>query len=77
MAIEIECKVCRFDKKKRRIVIRKPLEEIELDQSNGRREFYCSNLIKVFRRWNLNEDGLRSFKWFEEECGNHILVMEA
>ncbi|KKL23558.1 hypothetical protein LCGC14_2424180 [marine sediment metagenome] len=77
MAEKIECKICKFDKKKRRVIIRKPLEEIELNPSNGYREFYCSNRIKVFRRWNLNTDGLRESKWFEEECGNRLLVMGA
>ena len=53
------------------------VEEIELNESNGYREFYCSNIIKVLRRWNLTENGFRQFKWFEEVCGNHFLVMGA
>lgn len=77
MVEKIECNICRFDKTKRKVVIRKPLDEIELNQSNGFREFHCSNFIAVFRRWNLNENGLRQFKWVGEECGNHIFVMEA
>lgn len=76
MGKKIECKICSFDKKKRRVVIRKPLEEIESNPSNGHREFYCGNIIKVLRRWNLDEYGFRQVKWFEEVCGNHILVME-
>jgi len=65
--IEIECRPCQKDTKKRVVIKRNPLKEIDSDLPDGYKEYYCSNIIKSKRKISMNE-------WFEEECRNHIIV---
>lgn len=70
----IECKICKNDTEKRKVVDRKPLEELSGDLPEGYKEFYCSNKIKVRRHVGWDYKGNKTYKYFEEECANHILA---
>ena len=70
----IECKHCKNDTEKRKVVNRKPLEELPGDLSDGYKEFYCCNTIKTKRQAGWDHKGNKTYKYFEEECSNHILA---
>lgn len=70
----IECRCCKKDTEKRKVVDRKPLEELPVDLPDGYKEFCCHNKIKVKRHVGWDSTGNKKYKYFEEECANNILA---
>ena len=72
--MKIECRVCKTDTKKRKLIEQKPLEKIDTGIDCGYDEYLCHNTIESRRPWFTNEFGKKTYKITEEECRNRILI---
>ncbi|KKM50048.1 hypothetical protein LCGC14_1556430 [marine sediment metagenome] len=70
----IECRCCKTDTKKRKLIKRYPLKKVNIEIDDGYDEYYCSNTIESKRPWYTNERGKKTYKITTEECRNRILV---
>ena len=64
----VKCSVCAKESKKRKVIKRMPVMEIELPEKYGDcKEFMCMNIIKL-----LGKDR----KWHDNVCKNRMLVLK-
>lgn len=72
-----ECRVCKFDKPRRRVIKRKPLiditDEMPFDP-HVKEEWLCVNTIKKLRPTGKDFNGRNIYKWFDDTCDNHIVI---
>ena len=76
--MEIKCKRCQTDTRKRVVLKRRSLKDITKESPEDPRvkqEFICLNTIESFRPSGKDSEGKLIRKWTEETCENHILIL--
>ncbi len=76
--MEIKCKRCQTDTRKRVVLKRRSLKDITKESPEDPRvkqEFICLNTIKSLRPSGKDSEGKLVRSWCEETCENHMLIL--